>query len=47
MILLVIDAIINIRGVRPGAWLMRWLALLKLGLLLLVLLWGFGFQLGD
>lgn len=44
---IIVLAIVNIRGVRPGAWLMRWLALLKLGLLLLVLLWSFGFQLGD
>ncbi len=40
-------AAINIIGVRTGAWLMRWLTLLKLGLLLLILIWGFGFQLGD
>ncbi len=40
-------AAINIMGVSLGAWLMRWLTLLKLGLLLLILLWGFGFQLGD
>jgi APA family basic amino acid/polyamine antiporter len=37
----------NIRGVRVGAWLMRWLTALKLGLLLLVLVWGFVFRLGD
>jgi APA family basic amino acid/polyamine antiporter len=37
----------NIRGVRFGAWLMRWLTVLKLGLLLFVLAWGFIFQLGD
>jgi APA family basic amino acid/polyamine antiporter len=40
-------AAINIMGVGLGAWLMRWLTVLKLGLLLLILLWGFGFQLGD
>jgi len=38
---------INIRGVRLGAWLMRWLTLLKLGLLLFIFAWGFGFQLGN
>lgn len=40
-------AAVNILGVRLGAWLLRWLTVLKLGLLLLILLWGFGFQLGD
>ena len=40
-------AVVNILGVRLGAWLMRWLTFLKLGLLLLILIWGFGFQLGD
>jgi APA family basic amino acid/polyamine antiporter len=40
-------ATVNILGVRMGGWLMRWLTLMKLGLLLLILLWGFGFQLGD
>jgi APA family basic amino acid/polyamine antiporter len=38
---------INIRGVRLGAWLISWLTVLKLGLLLFLLLWGFGFQLGN
>ena len=38
---------VNIYGVRLGAWLMRWLTILKLGLLLFLLLWGFGFQFGD
>lgn len=37
----------HIRGVRLGAWLIRWLTSLKLGLLALVLFWGFAFQLGD
>ncbi|MGB9179431.1 MAG: amino acid permease [Pyrinomonadaceae bacterium] len=40
-------AAINIRGVRLGAWLLRWLTFLKLGLLLFVLLWGFGLRLGN
>lgn len=40
-------ASINIRGLRPSAWLMRFLTILKLGLLLFILLWGFGFQLGH
>src|SRR5688500_2990654 len=37
----------NIFGVRAGAWLMRWLTVLKLALLLWVLAWGFAFRLGD
>ncbi len=45
VILLVAAA--NIRGVRLGAWLIRWLTALKLGLLAFVLFWGFAFQLGD
>ena len=44
---IVLLAAVNILGVRLGAWLMRWLTILKLGLLLFLLLWGFGFQLGD
>jgi APA family basic amino acid/polyamine antiporter len=40
-------AAVNIRGVRLSAWIMRWLTILKLGLLLFLLLWGFGFQLGS
>jgi APA family basic amino acid/polyamine antiporter len=37
----------NVRGVRIGARLVRWLTFLKLALLGFLLLWGFGFQLGD
>ncbi len=44
---IVLLAAANVLGVRVGAWLMRWLTLLKLGLLLFVLAWGFVFQLGD
>ncbi|MDQ2855836.1 MAG: amino acid permease [Acidobacteriota bacterium] len=40
-------AAINIRGLKLGASLLRWLTILKLGLLLFLLLWGFGFQLGH
>src|ERR1700752_5411953 len=40
-------AFINIRGVRLGAWFVRALMFLKLGLLAFVILWGLGFQLGD
>lgn len=44
---IVVLAAINIRGVRLGAWLMRWLTTFKLGLLFFLLLWGFGFRLGN
>ena len=37
----------NARGISLGAWLMRWLTALKVGLLLLVLAWGFVFRRGD
>jgi APA family basic amino acid/polyamine antiporter len=37
----------NIVGVRVGAGVLRWLTLLKLGLLALIVVWGFGQQLGD
>jgi basic amino acid/polyamine antiporter, APA family len=40
-------AAINIRGLKPGAWLVSGLTALKLGSLIFLLLWGFGFQLGD
>lgn len=39
-------AAINIRGVRRGAQVLRWLTLLKLGVIFFLLLWGFGLQLG-
>jgi basic amino acid/polyamine antiporter, APA family len=38
---------LNILGIRIGAGLVRWLTLLKLGLLALIALWGFGLGLGD
>jgi amino acid transporter len=40
-------AVINICGVKLGAWLVRWMTVLKLELLAFILLWGFGLQLGD
>ena len=47
IVAIVLVAAINIRGVRLGGWLIRWLTLLKLGMLLFILLWGFGLRLGD
>lgn len=40
-------ALVNIRGVRLGSGLIRWLTILKLGLLGLVIVWGFGMRLGH
>ena len=40
-------ALVNIRGVKLGAWFVRVLMFLKLGLLAFIFLWGVGFQLGD
>ena len=44
---IVVVALINIRGVRLGAGVIRNMTFLKLGLLAVVFLWGVGFQLGD
>ena len=40
-------AAVNIRGIQLGGWVVRWLTIVKLALLLLILLWGFGLSLGD
>jgi len=40
-------AALNIRGVKFGGWLVRWLTIVKLGLLLFILLWSFALRLGD
>ncbi|HEU4712106.1 MAG TPA: amino acid permease [Pyrinomonadaceae bacterium] len=44
---IIVIAFINMRGVRLGAWFVRSLMFLKLGLLAFIFLWGVGFQLGD
>jgi len=44
---IILLAAINIGGLKLGAWLLRWLTILKLGLLLFLLVWGFGFRLGS
>lgn len=44
---ILIVAFINIRGVKLGSWLIRWLTITKLALLAFVVLWGFGGRLGD
>ncbi len=40
-------ALVNIRGVRPGAWFVRWLTVLKVGFLGFIVVWAFGFQMGH
>ncbi|HEX8687409.1 MAG TPA: amino acid permease, partial [Pyrinomonadaceae bacterium] len=40
-------ALVNARGVRLGGWVVRWLTVVKLALLVVILLWGFGRGLGD
>ncbi|HYE16491.1 MAG TPA: amino acid permease, partial [Pyrinomonadaceae bacterium] len=40
-------AAVNVAGVRAGAWLVRWLTALKLGMLLFLIVWGFASGLGD
>jgi basic amino acid/polyamine antiporter, APA family len=44
---IVLIAIVNIRGVRLGGWLIRWLTVLKLGLLSLVIVLSFASQSGG
>jgi APA family basic amino acid/polyamine antiporter len=44
---IIILAAINIRGLRLGAWLVRWLTVFKLGSLLFLLVWGLSLGLGD
>src|ERR687889_525763 len=44
---LVALAAVNVRGVRLGGSVVRWLTVAKLALLLFIVLWGFGMRLGD
>jgi APA family basic amino acid/polyamine antiporter len=44
---IMITAALNIRGVRLGGALVRWLTVLKLGFLAFVLVWGLGSQRGN
>jgi len=45
--LVVALALVNVRGVRLGGWVVRWLTVVKLALLAVVVVWGFGMGLGD
>jgi APA family basic amino acid/polyamine antiporter len=45
--LVVALAAVNVRGVRLGGWVVRWLTATKLALLLFIVVWGFGMRLGD
>src|SRR5215208_4788041 len=40
-------AAVNASGARLGGWVVRWLTIVKLALLLVILLWGFGWGLGE
>jgi basic amino acid/polyamine antiporter, APA family len=40
-------ALANIRGVRFGGWFVRWLSVLKVGLLVFIVVWAFGGQMGH
>jgi len=40
-------ALVNMRGVRLGSSLIRWLTILKLGLLGFMIVWGFGLRAGN
>ena len=44
---IVLVALVNMRGVKLGGSLIRWLTILKLGLLAFVILWGFGLRAGQ
>ena len=44
---IVFVAFVNIRGVKLGGWLIRWLTIFKLGLLGLLIIWGFASGAGN
>jgi APA family basic amino acid/polyamine antiporter len=44
---IVFVASVNIRGVRLGGWLIRWLTVIKLALLGFLIVWGFGSRAGQ
>jgi len=44
---IVFVGLVNLRGVRLGGGLIRWLTILKLGLLGLLIIWGFGLRVGQ
>ena len=46
VVAIILLAEVNIRGVRLGGWLVRWLTIFKLGLLMFVVVWGFAGRLG-
>ncbi|HST52130.1 MAG TPA: amino acid permease [Pyrinomonadaceae bacterium] len=45
--LIVLLAAINVRGVRLGGRVVRWLTVLKVAVLLFIVVWGFGLRLGE
>ncbi len=47
IVAILVLAIVNIYGARIGAWFVRWLALLKVSILGLIIVWAFVGQIGD
>jgi basic amino acid/polyamine antiporter, APA family len=47
IVMILLLAAINIRGIRLGARVLRGLTIVKIGLLLFIVIWGFGLQLGS
>jgi basic amino acid/polyamine antiporter, APA family len=45
--LILVIAFVNIRGVKLGGWLVRWLTVIKLGLLGFLIVWGFALRAGH
>lgn len=44
---IVFVALVNMRGVKLGGWLVRWLTVIKLGLLGFLIVWGFALRAGH
>jgi len=47
IVAILLIAFVNIRGVKLGAWFVRWLTVLKVGFLSFIVLWAFGTQKGS
>jgi len=47
VLVIIAVALVNVLGVRLGAWCVRWLTILKISFLVFILLWAFVFQRGQ
>src|SRR6185295_9702153 len=47
VVAVVVLALANIRGVKLGAWFVRWLTILKVGFLLFIVIWAFAAGKGN